>query len=306
MSKNEKKNISASILQRLKNYSLARKEDRGLTLANYAIERFLYRLSISEYGDQFVLKGAQLFRVWTNEPYRPTRDLDLLRFGSPDIPELEKIFQGVCDIESEGEDGIDFLSETVRGQAVREENQYDGVRIKLEFRIGRTGQFMQIDIGFGDVVNPPASVIQFPCILKMPAPNFRAYRRETTVAEKIEAMVSLGFANSRMKDFYDVHKLAEEFDFDGKILKEAVRLTFKKRKTSIPYEPPLAFTKEFFEDSTKQAQWNAFINKNSLKPVSFSSVIGKIKIFIEPVFLAINNSSAYDSTWNSGGNWTNN
>ena len=306
MSKHEKKNISASVLQKLKNYSQARKEDRGLTLANYAIERFLYRLSISECGDQFVLKGAQLFRIWTNEPYRPTRDLDLLRFGNPDIPELEKIFQGVCDIESKVEDGIVFLSETVRGQAIREENQYDGVRIKLEFRIGRTGQFMQIDIGFGDAVNPPAVVIQFPCILEMPAPNFRAYRRETTIAEKIEAMVSLGFVNSRMKDFYDVYKLAEEFDFDGKILKEAIRLTFEKRKTPIPHEPPLAFTKEFFEDSTKQTQWNAFINKNSLKPVSFPSVIEKIKTFIEPVFLAINNSSTYDSTWNSGGNWTNN
>jgi predicted nucleotidyltransferase component of viral defense system len=300
------KNIPASILQRLKNYSQARKEDRGLTLSNYAIERFLYRLSISEYSDQFVLKGAQLFRVWTDDPYRPTRDLDLLRFGSPDISELEGIFRDICGIGGEVEDGIVFLPETVRGQAIREENQYDGVRIKLEFRIGRTGQFMQIDIGFGDSVNPPAKAIQFPCMLEMPAPNFKAYCRETTVAEKVEAMVSLGFANSRMKDFYDVYKLAEGFDFDGIILKDAIKLTFEKRGTSIPNETPLALTKEFFENSAKQMQWNAFINKNSLEAVAFSSVVEKIRVFIEPVFSAINNFGDYDFTWRSGGSWCGN
>ena len=193
-------------------------------------------MSISEYSNQFILKGAQLFRMWTNSKYRPTRDLDLLRFGSPDISELTEIFKDICNVTIEAEDGIVFLSETVRGQEIREENQYDGVRIKLEFRIGRSGQFMQIDIGFGDAVNPPATMIKYPCMLEMPAPNFRAYRPETVIAEKIEAMVSLGFANSRMKDFYDVNKLAEKFDFDGMVLKEAIRLTFKKRKTTIPIE----------------------------------------------------------------------
>ncbi|AQQ70528.1 hypothetical protein SMSP2_00880 [Limihaloglobus sulfuriphilus] len=139
MSKNQKKNITASIQQRLKNYSQTRKQDHGLTLVCYAIERFLYRLSISEYQDQFILKGAQLFRIWTNNQYRPTRDLDLLRFGSPDISELTKIFQDICIIKLDFEDGIAFLPETVHAQSIREDNQYDGVRIKLEFRIGKTG-----------------------------------------------------------------------------------------------------------------------------------------------------------------------
>lgn len=297
MSNDKKKNITASILQRLKNYSEARKEDRGLTLTNYAIERFLYRLSISKYTDQFVLKGAQLFRIWTETSYRPTRDLDLLRFGSPDITELQKIFQDICNIETEVEDGIIYLAETVKGEVIREENEYDGVRVKLKYRIGRTGEVMQVDIGFGDVVSPPATVIQFPSILEMPSPNFRAYCRDTVIAEKVEAMVSLGYANSRMKDFYDVYKLSKEFDFDGKTLKESIELTFDKRKTDIPNKSPLAFTREFFDDPIKQTQWNAFLKKNSLESITLTQVVEIIKIFIEPIFTAISNSDDYNSTW---------
>ena len=207
MSKERKANIPASILQRLKNYSQGRKEDRGLTISNYAIERFLYRLSLSSYADQFLLKGAQLFRVWTGDYYRPTRDVDLLRFGSPDISELEQIFKEICQVKIEEEDGIIYIAESVKGEVIREENEYDGVRIKLEFRIGRTGEYMQIDIGFGDAVNPPAQEIDFPSILNMSSPRLRAYSYETVIAEKVEAMVSLGYANSRMKDFYDVYQL---------------------------------------------------------------------------------------------------
>lgn len=303
MSKDKKKNITASILQRLKNYSEIRKEDRGLTLTRYAIERFLYRLSISKYAEQFVLKGAQLFQIWTDTPYRPTRDLDLLRFGSPDITELEKIFKDVCIIETEIEDGIVYLAETVRGKVIREENEYDGVRIIFEFRIGKTGEFMQVDIGFGDVVNPPATVIQFPSILEMPSTNIKAYCRDTVIAEKVETMVNLGYANSRMKDFYDVYKLSNEFDFDGKTLKESIQLTFNKRKTNIPNEPPLAFTKEFYDDSIKQTQWNAFLKKNSLEPIALTQVVEIIKTFIEPIFIAISKSDDYNSAWSPNKAW---
>lgn len=304
MSKDKKhKNAAASILQRLKNYSEARKEDRGLTLANYAIERFLYRLSISEYAEQFVLKGAQLFRLWTDESYRPTRDLDLLCFGSPDVSGLNKIFRDLCNIETEYEDGIVYLPETVRAEAIREENEYDGVRIKLEFRMGRTGEFMQIDIGFGDALSPPPTAINFPSILEMPSPPFRAYCRDTVVAEKVEAMVSLGYANSRMKDFYDIYRLSQEFNFDGKVLSKAIELTFARRKTTVPNEPPLAFTREFSDDSIKQSQWDAFLRKNSLESIIFTEAIERIKEFIEPMFLAINNLSNHKSVWSSGKGW---
>lgn len=303
MTKNEKKNITASILQRLKNYSQAQREDHGLTLSNYAIERFLYRLSISKYAEQFVLKGAQLFQIWTDKSYRPTRDLDLLRFGSPDIAGLVKIFQAVCNIKTEVEDGIVYLAESVRAEVIREENEYDGIRIKLEFKIGRAGQFMQVDIGFGDSVSPPATEIQFPTILEMPSPNLKAYTRDTVVAEKVEAMISLGYANSRMKDFYDVYKLSKEFDFEGKTLKKSIQLTFKKRRTAIPNETPLAFTAEFSDDSIKQTQWNAFLRKNSLESIPLTQVIEGIKTFVEPIFLAISNSNDNNYIWSSRKGW---
>ena len=290
MTESEKKNITASILQKLKNYSESQKEDRGLTITNYAIERFLYRFSLSRYAPQFVLKGAQLFRLWIDAPYRPTRDLDLLCFGNPDIPELEGIFRQVCNVETKVHDGIIFLAETVRGEVIREENEYDGVRIKLEFRIGRAGEFMQIDIGFGDAVSPPATEIQFPSILQMPPANFKAYARDTVIAEKVEAMVRFGYANSRMKDFYDVYKLSKEFGYDGIRLKDAIQSTFIRRKTDIPDKPPLAFTKEFSQDPLKQTQWNAFIKRNSLETIDLPQVVEAITACINPVFIAIRNS----------------
>ena len=304
MTESEKKNITASILQKLKNYSEARKEDRGLTITNYAIERLLYRFSISQYASQFVLKGAQLFRIWTDTAYRPTRDLDLLRFGNPDIAELEQIFRNVCTVESDIQDGIVFIPETVRGEVIREGNEYDGVRVKLEFRIGRTGEFMQIDIGFGDTVNPPATEIQFPSILEMPSAKLKAYCQDTVIAEKVEAMVSLGFANSRMKDFYDVYTLSKTFHYDGTTLKDTIESTFARRNTEIPDKVPIAFSEEFAKDSVKQTQWNAFIKRNSLEPVDLIQVVEIIAAYTYPLFVAIKDSKDYSFKWQPDKGWS--
>ena len=276
MSKEEIKNIHASILQRLKNYSDKKQEDYGLTLSRYAIERLLYRLSRSEHADQFVLKGAQLFSLWLDSPHRPTRDVDLLRYGTVDVDELVRIFQDICRIRINVQDGIEFLSEAVRGEAIRDQAEYDGIRIKLEYRIGSTGQFMQIDVGFGDAITPPASKIEFPSILDMPSATLKSYSRETMIAEKVEAMVSLGIANSRMKDFFDVYLLSQDFEFDGEILRAAIESTFARRKTTIPKETALAFTKEFSNDPTKQKQWVVFSKRAiGLSKVGFEQVTQK-------------------------------
>lgn len=152
-------------------------------------------------------------------------------------------------------------------------------------------------------MNPPAMEIQFPTILEMPLPNLKAYCRETVISEKIEAMVSLGYANSRMKDFYDINKLSREFEFDGNVLKNAIQLTFERRKTDIPKEPPLSFTIEFSEDSIKQTQWNAFLRKNALEPISFSQIVERIASFIMPIFSAINQSSGHDFKWHPDKGW---
>ena len=304
MAEREPKNITASILQRLKNYSEARKEDRRLTITNYAIERLLYRFSISQYASQFVLKGAQLFRIWTDMPYRPTRDLDLLRFGGPDVTELEEIIRQVCMVESDIQDGIIFLPETVRGQTIREKNKYDGVRVKLEYRIGKAGEFIQIDIGFGDSINPPATEVWYPSILNMPSAKLRAYCQDTVIAEKVEAMITLGYVNSRMKDFYDVYIFSKNFHYKGKMLKDTIQYTFARRETEIPNKLPVAFSNEFSQDLLKRKQWNAFINKSLLDPIDFTNVIETIRVFIHPVFTALIDSNDFPLDWMPGKGWT--
>ena len=307
MSKKNIQNISASILQRLKNYAGEHQEEYGLTLTRYAIERFLYRLSQSNYAGQFVLKGAQLFRLWTDSSFRPTRDLDLLRYGSPDMAELEAIFRNICEMAIDVPDGIMYLPKTVRGQVIREENEYDGVRIRFEYRIDKVGQFMQIDIGFGDVTVPPVEECSFPSMLDLPAANLKAYSRETVIAEKVQAMVFLGMANSRMKDFFDVCKLAESFEFDGRVLSKAIQSTFSRRDTAIPSSPPLALTSEFPENQTKNKQWQAFLKRSSLESQltrsEFTDVIQVISGFVMPVFQAINSGSDFKSKWGPTEGW---
>jgi predicted nucleotidyltransferase component of viral defense system len=304
VSKKEITNVPASILQHLRDYSSKKHVDYGLTLSNYSIERFLYRLSKSKYADQFVLKGAQLFRIWSDIPFRPTRDLDLLRFGSADIKELVQIFQEICKTTTDIQDGIEFLPDTVRGEAIREQAEYDGIRIRLEYRIGRTGQFMQIDIGFGDTIVPAASEISFPSMLDMPSAKLKSYPCETVIAEKVEAMVSLGVANSRMKDFFDVYKLSQELEFDGKVLQHAVQSTFTRRKTSIPQEIPLAFIEELSSDKSKRGQWTAFVARaGGLSGTNFEQVIQHIGDFIAPVFQAISKDETLNLIWKPGQGW---
>jgi predicted nucleotidyltransferase component of viral defense system len=304
MSKKEITNVPASILQRLKNYSDEKQEDYGLILSRYAIERLLYRLSKSKCADQFVLKGAQLFHLWADTPYRPTRDVDLLKYGYADVDEIVRTFQDICRIQINVQDGIEFLSETVRGKVIRDQAEYNGIRIKLKYCIGSTGQFMQIDVGFGDAVTPPASEIKLPSILNMPSAILKSYSRETVVAEKVEAMVSLGIANSRMKDFFDVYKLSQDFSFDGKNLRAAIESTFARRKTVIPGETVKVFTKEFSDDPTKRTQWKAFLRRTGgLLEVDFEQVIRAIADFVTPVFQAISNSKEFNSTWKAKYGW---
>lgn len=307
MSKKNIKNTTASILQRLKNYSSDRHEDYGLILSRYAIERFLYRLSLSAYADQFVLKGAQLFCLWTDNPYRPTRDLDLLRFGSSDIPELESIIRNVCELKIDVPDGIAYLLETIKGQAIREDNAYDGVRIRFEYRIGSVGQFMQIDIGFGDTIIPAVDECPFPSMLGFPSAQLQTYRRETVIAEKVEAMIHLGMANSRMKDFFDICKLSEEFEFDATVLRNAIEATFVRRGTDIPAGMPVVFTSEFSENQTKRIQWQAFLKKSALDThlldSDFSNVIEKISALISPLFQSIRSGHPFHFKWTPTTKW---
>lgn len=293
-----KKNIVASVHQRLYNYAEKNGENFNLLLNHFANERFLYRLSVSEYKDRFLLKGASLFTLWFNAPHRPTRDVDFLGFGSSEIADVEKIFRKICTIESE--DGLVFNPETVKGVEIKEGQEYQGIRIHLLALLGKARINLQFDVGFGDAVTPKAETVEFPTVLDFPAPKLRAYPKETVVAEKFEAMVKLGITNSRMKDFWDLLVIIREFEFDGATLQNAIQATFERRQTAFPKDLPLALTDEFFGDKGKQTQWNAFISKNKLDDTdSLENVIASLKGFFSPIILAVNNQEDFRANWSS-------
>jgi predicted nucleotidyltransferase component of viral defense system len=228
----KKSSLSASVKQRLLNFAKEKGEVFNFVLTRYALERLLYRLSVSPYKDKFLLKGAFLFTVWFDVIQRPTRDLDLLGFGAQDIAGLEKIFVSLCKIESE--DGLIYLAETVKGGEIREGEEYQGVRLIMTAMLGKARIPLQIDVGFGDAVIPQPQEETIPVILDFAAPKLKIYPKYTVVAEKFEAMVKLGIANSRLKDFWDLRFLANKFEFDGEVLQQAITATFARRRTKLP------------------------------------------------------------------------
>ncbi len=301
MSRTEKKNLPASVRQRLLMTSQQRGEPFDLVLTRYGIERLLYRLSQSRYADCFLLKGAMLFRVWTESSHRPTRDLDLLGTGPAEAEELTTIFREICGTPVEP-DGLEFLGESVKASPIREEAVYGGIRVNIEARLGNVRVHVQADVGFGDAVTPEPLEVEFPGLLDFPTPRLRSYPIYTVVAEKLEAMVLLGEANSRMKDFYDLWFLSRNFEFDGETLISAIRATFTRRKTPLPGELPVGLRDEFAE--LKLVQWNAFQRKNRLDEKPMSEVIRAIREFIAKPLRASFHGGHFNSRWMPDTGWS--
>ena len=298
-------NTAASVRQRLLNLARARNEDFGLILTKYALERILYRLSQSQHKAIFVLKGALLFELWTDQKYRPTRDADFLSQGENDPDRFQAIFKEVCTI-AVPDDGLVFDPDTVTAQRIKEDADYEGIRINFLGFLEKARISMQIDIGFGDVVTPEALESNFPVILNGPAPVLLTYPKETVVAEKFEAMAKLGIANSRMKDFYDLEALSRTLDFDGKTLREAIGKTFERRGSELPIGgTPVAFTPEFYDDANKKKQWAAFCARNAtyVKKTELKEVIENIQRFLAPVAAALLNGNSFIRRWEPGGPW---
>ncbi len=221
------------------------------TLVSYAVERLLYRLGESAYRDQLVLKGAQLFRIWMGELHRPTRDLDLLGSGSPD---LEVVVAMIREVASHPvADGITFDESTIAASRIREDADYEGVRVTLSAHLAGARIPLQVDIGFGDAVTPAAALTEYPALLGTLPPRILTYPAETVVAEKYHAMVVLDIQNSRMKDFYDIWFLARSRSFEPNALAAAIRATFERRQTARSAFPPFALTAGFLANPEKAA-----------------------------------------------------
>lgn len=288
---------------RLLRLARAQGDDFQLLLTRYANERLLFRLASSPHAERFVLKGAALFTLWTGKPHRATRDLDLLGFGDPGVTHVREVFSEVIAL-GVPDDGVRFDLGSLAAGLIREEQRYGGVRIELVARVANARVRLQVDIGFGDAITPEPSIVEFPPLLDFPAPRLRAYPRETVVAEKIEAMVQLGLANSRMKDFYDVAVLARDFDFDGALLTRAIRATFERRKTPLPTMTPVALTEAFAEDPAKKTQWSGFVRKAGVRDAgNLAETIAAVRAFVEAPLAAAANGTPAPGTWRAGVAW---
>ena len=271
-------NRIASIRQRLLERARIRGEDFQLVLDRYAVERLLYRLSISPHRDQFLLKGALLFALWFDQPHRPTRDADLLGFGSPDPERLAAIVAELCAIEDE--DGLRFDVGSMTVEPIREEAAYEGLRARLVAFLGGARCHVQWDVGFGDAVTPGPQDMDYPVMLdEYQPPRLRVYPRETVFAEKLEAIATLGIANSRMKDYFDLLALLREGAMDSAVLADAVRATFKRRGTALPDGVPFGLTDAFATDAQKQSQWAAFLRRNRLAAPALAAVVAELRAF---------------------------
>ena len=298
------KGLPASVQVRLARHARAIGMDPNLVFARFAVERFLYRLSRSPHADRFVLKGALLMLVWLGETIRPTRDADLLGFGEITEQSLTRIFTEVCNADVEP-DGLEFPPSSLRIAPIRVEDAYGGLRATLQARLGKARLRVQVDVGIGDAVFPEPTWLEYPALLGFPRPRLRAYHPETSIAEKLHAMVVLGQANSRMRDFFDIHALAQHEPFDGEVLARAVRATFERRRTPIPDSLPFALTPAFAAMSLKQVKWQAFLRKNGRlnAPNELSAVVARIAGFIEPAIVAAQSGAGFTLAWTAGGPW---
>lgn len=302
--KKDIKNIQASIRARLQNIAQETNRPFAEVLQYYAMERLLYRVGKSQCAGNFILKGALMFTVWNIPQRRTTLDIDFSARFDNQITNIEKIIKDICKF-NVVPDGLIFDPGTVKGQRIKEDADYEGVRVKFVGFLERARIPMQIDVGFGDVIYPKPKIIYYPVILDLPKPRLKGYPLETVVSEKLEAIIKLGLLNSRMKDFYDIWLMMRRFNFDGSSLVEAIKRTFEHRKTDLPREKPLFADEIYDEKSDRQILWKAFLRKNAIQhtPEKLSTIANAIEKFLFKPIDAINKGIEFKEEWTTSETW---
>lgn len=297
-------NLPASVKQRLLNLSQQSSVEFNVILTKYALERLLYRISVSRLRDRFILKGALLFWVWKQMLHRTTRDADFLDLESTSLERLSLEFREICELKTE-EDGIRFLAESVHAIEVRGHNAFKGIRINLTGMLGKAQVPLQIDIGFGDACVPAAEFADFPVLLDYPTPQLKVSAQETMIAEKFHAAVDLGMRNSRMKDYFDIFYLSREFDFKGKELSQALIATFERQATALPRGTPIGLSLEFSSNPIKKIQWKSFLIQKDVSDfeTKFEQVVNGVRKFLMPPTSTSAKGMAFDKYWPAGGPW---
>ena len=297
------RNLSASVRARLRNISIEQRRPFQEIVQYYGIERFLYRLSVSDYANVFILKGGVVFLAWGIGLRRPTRDIDLHGQTDNALENLIRIIREIC-VQTVERDGVVFDSNTVSGEPIQTQGEYAGVRIQFTGYLGTTQIPMQVDVGFSDKISPPAKQVTYPTLLGMAEPRLRGYSHETVIAEKLQVMVFWGSINTRLKDFYDLWVISREVSIDGDILSEAILTTFNARKTHIPEGLPTSLSNG--SAPQLQQQWLAFLrrfNGENEQLANFMSIIEELRLFLDPVILAASTRTSFRKTWHSGLGW---
>ena len=295
--------VGASVRQRLLNQSREQGRPFQELLQYFAMERFLYRLAKSPFSDRFVLKGALLLTAWRAPFSRPTMDIDLAGRTTNDLDHIADLVSAVCGVAAEP-DGIEFNRASIEVSRIKEVADYEGVRVRFHAILARARIPMQIDIGFGDVMVPGPTEIEYPTLLDYPAPMLQAYPRETVIAEKFEALTKLGLLNSRMKDYYDLAILSRMYPFEGEHLIEAIVATFQHRGTRIEAEP-IGLTNSFYADPARAVQWRAFVRRSRFtqEPGDLEKLVAEVRRFVFPLLAAAAAERPFKGRWSAGGPW---
>jgi predicted nucleotidyltransferase component of viral defense system len=304
MTHEKKSNLPASILDRLLRRARKTGDEYQTLLTAYVCERFLFRLAASPVRDRFVLKGAMLLRIWSDQPYRATRDLDLLRRGDGTADAIRRDIETICQVPVEA-DGLDLDIASIQLEPIRAEDEYVGTRVTMRVYCAKARIALQIDIGVGDTVYPAPALRQYTSLLGMTEPEIFAYAPESVIAEKLEAMLVLGDRNSRIKDFFDLRYFAQNFSFDRRILGEAIRSTFSRRNTPIPVDDPIGLTEIYWENPTRPSQVRAFARRSGLEVevANGREILAVIRPFLVPVLEDLRTRTMRDGTWPPGGPW---
>ena len=277
------RNKEVSVKAKLLNIARLQKVDFDSLLLRYMQERFLSRLAASSHADKFVLKGGLLLVSFGIPVLRPTKDMDFLANKvKRDGPLIAHMMAEICALSED--DGIRFDPKSVTWEAIHEDADYEGIRIRISGVLGKARKVLQIDLGFGDTIRPGIVDITFPAILEETGPKVKAYSAESVISEKFEAMIKLSLVNSRMKDFYDVYALSSGRRFNGQVLACAIEATFKARKTSFP-DYAIVFSDDFSGNNGRQKQWQAFLKKSKLQGIDdqLGNIMQRITSFLKPV-----------------------
>ncbi len=279
-------NIAASVRARLLNKARDTNRPFQELIQYYALERFLYRFGVSKHKERFILKGALMLRAYNAPMMRPTKDIDLLGSADNSIENIETVVRDVCTVPV-SDDGIAFSPDSVKGELIKEESTYSGVRVKFMGQLENARIPMQIDVGFGDAVFPPPEERTYPAMLEFEAPRLKMYSLEAVIAEKFQTMVERGTLNSRMKDFFDIYTLSKQYEFNRDNLAAAIKQTFENRNTELTANP-IVFTESFAKDENIARQWRAFLKRGmkGTAPDDIGEVISGIHQFLSPILFS--------------------